>query len=85
MIQGIKLQSSFLHDLFVLASRPATRLDGLLQLVLEKALEVTASDAGGGLFILETSGREPALVASSCPRSKKIFTSVKILSSDETL
>jgi hypothetical protein len=38
MLARTQLQPSFLHDLFVLAARPATQLDGLLQFVLEKAL-----------------------------------------------
>ncbi|MEO0248428.1 MAG: GAF domain-containing protein [candidate division WOR-3 bacterium] len=50
--------------MFVLASRPTMPLDGLLQLLLEKALVVTGSDAGGSLFLVETVGQEPVLVAS---------------------
>jgi two-component system response regulator HydG len=65
MQQSAGLQPSFLHDLLVLASRPSTQLDGLLQFILEKALALTASDIGGGIFIFDTSSRQPALVASA--------------------
>ncbi len=65
MVPGTKLRPDFLHQLLVLASRPATPLDGLLQFLLERALTLTASDAGGSLFLVETVGQEPVLVASS--------------------
>lgn len=69
----------------MLASRPATRLDGLLQFILEKALAVTASDIGGGIFILETSGQELALMAAALRGEQRKFSpSAKILPSGET-
>jgi|GEM_PF-1253306 len=63
MVPGTKLQPDFLHQLLVLASCPTTSLDGLLQFLLERALTLTASDAG--FFLVETVGQEPVLVASS--------------------
>ncbi|MBI3950658.1 MAG: sigma-54-dependent Fis family transcriptional regulator [Acidobacteria bacterium] len=59
------LQSNFLHQVLTLASHPTTRLEGLLQFVLERALALTASDAGGGIFVLETAGQESVLVVSA--------------------
>ncbi|MBI3949497.1 MAG: sigma 54-interacting transcriptional regulator [Acidobacteria bacterium] len=65
MLASRKLQPTFLHQVLTLASRPATRLEGLLQVILERALALTASDAGGGIFVVEIAGQEPALVVSA--------------------
>jgi DNA-binding NtrC family response regulator len=65
MTEGVELQSSFLQHLLVFASHPATQLDGLLQFILVKALAVTSSDAGGGIFIVDLSKRETSLVGAS--------------------
>lgn len=65
VVHSAKLSADFLHQLLVLTSRPATPLDGLLQLVLEKALARTGSDVSGGLFVFELFGQEPRSVASA--------------------
>jgi transcriptional regulator with GAF, ATPase, and Fis domain len=65
MLQRTELQPRFLHDLLVLAARPWTQLDGLLEFVLEKALALTASDVGGCLCLFEISAQGLALVASA--------------------
>lgn len=64
MLPGEHASGPFFHQLLALASRSTIRLDRLLQLILGKALTVTASDAGGSLFLVETVGRGPVLVAS---------------------
>jgi transcriptional regulator with GAF, ATPase, and Fis domain len=78
MLQDKGEQRNFLHRLLALASRPATRLDGLLQFVLEKALALTSSDTGGAIFVLDISTPEQALVASAL-RGEFADTSTNLL------
>jgi len=56
MLQHLGYQLQSLYDMLALASRPTTQLDTLLKCILGKALAVTGSHSGGGLFIFETSG-----------------------------
>ncbi|MCS6806270.1 MAG: sigma-54-dependent Fis family transcriptional regulator [Acidobacteriota bacterium] len=58
------LPANFLSELLGFASRPASRLDGLLRLLLEKALKLTGSDVGGGILIFAAEGQQPTLVTS---------------------
>jgi hypothetical protein len=64
MLQDEGIQRNFLHRLLALASRLATRLDGLLQFALEKALALTSSDTGDAIFVFDISTTEQAPVAS---------------------
>lgn len=51
-------------NLLMLAGRPATQLDAILQFSLEKALSLTASDVGGIILFFDITGREPVVLAS---------------------
>jgi hypothetical protein len=52
MYQGPATKYDVLTNLLMLAGRPSTRLDAILQFSLEKALSMTASDIGGGHSLL---------------------------------
>lgn len=69
MVHRATLPPNFLHRLLTFASRPATNLDRLVRHLLDRALAVTGSDVGGGLFVFELFGQEPRLVVSA-PRGQ---------------
>ncbi|MCS6804074.1 MAG: sigma-54-dependent Fis family transcriptional regulator [Acidobacteriota bacterium] len=64
-VRSATLPTNFLYHLLTLASRPATNLDRLVCHLLERALALTRSDVGGGLFVFELFAQEPKLVASA--------------------
>lgn len=64
MHQGYAPEYNMLSNLLMLAGRPSTQLDAILQFSLEKALSMTVSDIGGIILSLDTSGQEPLIMAS---------------------
>lgn len=64
-VRSATLPTNFLYHLLTLASRPATNLDRLVCHLLERALVLTRSNVGGGLFVFELVAQEPKLVASA--------------------
>lgn len=64
MQQGFAPEYNILSNLLMLAGRPSTQLDAILQFSLEKALSATVSNIGGIILCLETSGQEPLILAS---------------------
>jgi DNA-binding NtrC family response regulator len=64
MWQDKAFGANFLYDLLTHVSRATTKVDGLLQFVLERALALTAS-GGGAIFVFEASHEEPSLAAAA--------------------
>ncbi|MGH9821985.1 MAG: sigma 54-interacting transcriptional regulator, partial [Blastocatellia bacterium] len=58
------MQRDILSSMLILAGRPSTKLDAILQFSLEKALSLTASDIGGLIFLLDAGGQAPIVRAS---------------------
>jgi DNA-binding NtrC family response regulator len=80
MLQDKAFGANFLYHVLSLASRSTTRVDGLLQFALERALALTASDVGGAIFVLEISQEEPSLAAAAL-RGELADTSANLLMS----
>lgn len=59
MHQGNPPEYDMLANLLMLAGRPSTQLDAILQFSLEEALSMTASDIGGVILFFDIAGREP--------------------------
>ncbi|MEK6285795.1 MAG: sigma-54-dependent Fis family transcriptional regulator [Acidobacteriota bacterium] len=64
MHQGYAPEYDMLSSLLMLAGRPSTQLDAILQFSLEKALSMTASDIGGVILFFDITGKEPVILAS---------------------
>ncbi|MFQ6115293.1 MAG: GAF domain-containing protein [bacterium] len=80
ILQGKEFEGDFLPYLLSLTARPSTSLDGLLKFILERALAVTSTDVGGGIFVIETSRQKHVLVASAL-RGEYADTSANLLKS----
>ncbi len=64
MGQGYASEYDLLYHLLMLAGRPSTHLDAILQFSLERVLSLTASDIGGVILLFDTAGQEPLIRAS---------------------
>ncbi len=58
-------QSHFLYQFLSLASRPYMQLDALLNLILERAIHTTASDAGGAIFVFDPYAGKELLISAA--------------------
>jgi len=66
-----------------MASRPSTRLDGLVQFILEEAMAVTGSDVGGSIVIFDTSAQEELVPVASALRGEWEDTPANLLKRKE--
>ena len=64
MGQGYASEYDLLYHLLMLAGRPSTHLDAILQFSLERVLSLTASDIGGVILLFDIAGQEPLIRAS---------------------